>query len=157
MICNKSKIKTKETGKNMKKIAIVILLLLTLCLCGCERNEGEIMENDPFYSLQKIYNDKLLTRDELRKINRKYYEETNFDLSEDLASEIKDDYRRVYKVKDDEEIIINRCIGIYENLVVIMIFSENQIFHSCIIEEMIGGFSFTYVCNQKIIVWKKTK
>ena len=85
----------------MKKIAIVILLLLTLCLCGCERNEGEIMENDPFYSLQKIYNDKLLTRDELRKINR--------------------------------------------------------IFHSCIIEEMIGGFSFTYVCNQKIIVWKKTK
>ena len=110
MICNKSKIKTKETGKNMKKIAIVILLLLTLCLCGCERNEGEIMENDPFYSLQKIYNDKLLTRDELRKINRKYYEETDFDLSEDLASEIKDDYRRVYKVKDDEEIIINRCI-----------------------------------------------
>jgi len=115
------------------------------------------MENDPFYSLQKIYNDKLLTRDELRKVNRKYYEETDFDLSEDLASEIKDDYRRVYKVKDDEEIIINRCIGIYENLVVIMIFSENQIFHSCIIEEMIGGFSFTYVCNQKIIVWKKTK
>ena len=83
MICNKSKIKTKETGKNMKKIAIVILLLLTLCLCGCERNEGEIMENDPFYSLQKIYNDKLLTRDELRKINRKYYEETDFDLKID--------------------------------------------------------------------------
>ena len=121
------------------------------------------MENDPFYSLQKIYNDKLLTRDELRKINRKYYEETDFDLSEDLEVEDadlipeEDDYRRVYKVKDDEEIIINRCIGIYENLVVIMIFSENQIFHSCIIEEMIGGFSFTYVCNQKIIVWKKTK
>ena len=129
-------------GKNMKKIAIVILFLLTLCLCGCERNEGEIMENDPFYSLQKIYNDKLLTRDELRKVNRKYYEETDFDLSEDLANQIKDDYRRVYKVKDDEEIIIS---------------SENQIFHSCIIEEMIGGFSFTYVCDQKIIVWKKTK
>jgi len=144
-------------GKNMKKIAIVILFLLTLCLCGCERNEGEIMENDPFYSLQKIYNDKLLTRDELRKVNRKYYEETDFDLSEDLANQIKDDYRRVYKVKDDEEITINRCIGIYENLVVIMISSENQIFHSCIIEEMIGGFSFTYVCDQKIIVWKKTK
>ena len=134
-------------GKNMKKIAIVILFLLTLCLCSCERNEGEIMENDPFYSLQKIYNDKLLTRDELRKVNRKYYEETDFDLSEDLANQIKDDYRRVYKVKHDEEIIINRCIGIY----------ENQIFHSCIIEEMIGGFSFTYVCDQKIIVWKKTK
>ena len=74
----------------MKKIAIVILLLLTLCLCGCERNEGEIMENDPFYSLQKIYNDKLLTRDELRKINRKYYEETDFDLSEDLEVEDAD-------------------------------------------------------------------
>ena len=77
-------------GKNMKKIAIVILFLLTLCLCGCERNEGEIMENDPFYSLQKIYNDKLLTRDELRKVNRKYYEETDFDLSEDLEVEDAD-------------------------------------------------------------------
>ena len=128
-------------GKNMKKIAIVILFLLTLCLCGCERNEGEIMENDPFYSLQKIYNDKLLTRDELRKVNRKYYEETDFDLSEDLANQIKDDYRRVYKVKDDEEIIINRCIGIYENLVVIMISSENQIFllHMFAIKKLLFG------------------
>ena len=98
-----------------------------------------------------------ITTTTIRKGEKYYYEETDFELSEDLASEIKDDYRRVYKVKDDEEIIINRCIGIYENLVVIMIFSENQIFHSCIIEEMIGGFSFTYVCNQKIIVWKKTK
>ncbi len=46
----------------MKKICTILLVFMLFFISGCEMNTGEIIENEPFCSLQAAYKKGFLPR-----------------------------------------------------------------------------------------------
>lgn len=139
----------------MKKILLILLyLIIIMSVTGCSNNNtGKIVENTPFYSLQAAYNKDILTRRDLKAINKLLYKEKTVELDDKIYNKIIDDYKAVYPKYEGTNIIINEYLGTYGNAVVIMIRSESQLFQDVLSNETIAGISFNYNNSQKILVW----
>ena len=141
----------------MKKfIKLLCLGLALVFISGCEMNTGEIIENEPFYSLQAAYKKKFLTTKNIKTINYLFYNDSGITLDEEVLNAIIRDYKKVYLNEDSEKkIIVNRYLGTYNGAVVLMIRSEKYIFYDMLEEERIAWYTFKYNNSQKILVWKE--
>lgn len=142
----------------MRKLLLVFLLMSIFCLTGCIDN-GKIIEDDPFYSLQAAYNHKWLSRKEIRKIHSLYNGENSESLDTQLLEKIVADYKRTYpRENHDEQVIINKYLGIYDNVVVLMIRYEHSMLQDMIRNETVAGYRFEYSHNNEVIlVWRGNK
>ncbi len=140
----------------MKKICAILLVFMLFFISGCEMNTGEIIENEPFYSLQAAYKKKFLTTKNIKTINYLFYNDSGITLDEEVLNAIIRDYKKVYLNEDSEKkIIVNRYLGTYNGAVVLMIRSEKYIFYDMLEEERIAWYTFKYNNSQKILVWKE--
>lgn len=143
----------------MKKLLLVFLLISIFCLTGCMDN-GKIIEDDPFYSLQAAYNHKWLSKKEIRKIHSLYNGENSESLDTQLLEKIVADYKRTYPREniDEQEVIIKKYLGTYDNGVVLMINYKRSLVQDMIRNERIAGYIFEYSNNNEtILVWRGNK
>lgn len=54
--------------KKLVSVLVVCLLMAGIC-CGCVGDNGKVIEEAPFYSLQAAYNNGYISRRDLRKID----------------------------------------------------------------------------------------
>lgn len=147
-------IKRKESFK-MRKLLIVFLLMGIFCLTGCI-DDGKIIEKEPFYSLQAAYNNKFLSKREIKKIHSLYSGENSENLDTQLLEKIVEDYKRTYpRENKDEQVIVNKYLGTYDKVVVLMIRYEHSMLLDMLRNETVARYRFEYSHSSEVIlVWR---
>jgi len=144
-----------------KKILILgVAIIMALGLfAGCGGNNGKIVINEPFYSLQAAYNEGLITKKDLKTI-ADFHKNGNTDVLDDgIANEIKAAYFE--KNPQDEmtadDVVIDKYYGTYNDCVAVMIGYLNSGYTGAMEKETIAGVRFGYNSGQKIVIWKNNK
>ena len=141
-----------------KKIFIIgVVLIMGLGLfSGCGGNNGKVVVNEPFYSLQAAYNDGLLTKKDLKSIADFHKNGNTNVLADETANEIKAAYfdKNPQGGMTADDVIISKYYGTYDNCVAMMIGYRNSTYADVIQTETIGGTKFEYSSSQTITIWK---
>ena len=146
-----------------KKILILgMAMIMALGLfAGCWSNNGEIVENEPFYSLQAAYNKGFITKRNLKSIANFHKNGNAGILDDELANEIKAAYFESYPFEGyhEDDITIDDvriCVyyGTYDGFTAIMIDYKSYSYTGCGWNETIDGIKFEYGWNPRILIYK---
>ena len=143
-----------------KKILILgVALIMGLGLfTGCGgSNTGKVISDEPFYSLQAGYNQKWLSKNDLKSIANFHSQGNSETLSEQVESAIKQAYSIRYPQEEAVDVIINKYLGTYNNCVAIMIGYLSSGYTSALWSETIGGVKIQYTNGQRILIFKINK
>lgn len=142
----------------MKKIitlGVMLIMVLALFTSCSQNNNGKVIVEGPFYSLQSAYNQGLLTKKDLKEITKLKNNGNIEKIDEQIENRIKQSYSNYYSQEKVEEVIIDRYLGTYNGSVAIMIGYKNNEYTSVCWEEKIAGVTFKYSDSQRIYIWKE--
>ena len=158
----------------MVKKIFVLGVILVMCLGlfnGCKAytvDNGEIIAEEPFYSLQAAYNCIWLTKENLQSIASMHINKQEVTLDEELSSEIKQAYTERYprSGKTVDDVIIDKYYGTYNDCTALMnetyyaalmIRYDNDTHSTVIGSEIVGGVEFNYSEGERILIYKIIK
>lgn len=142
----------------MKKIitlGVMLMMVLALFTSCSQNNNGKVIVDGSFYSLQSAYNHGLLTKKDLKEITKLKNNGNIEKIDEQIGNRIKQSYSNYYSQEKVEEVIIDRYLGTYNGSVAIMIGYKNNEYTSVCWEETIAGVTFKYSDGQRIYIWKE--
>lgn len=142
----------------MKKIitlGVMLMMVLALFTSCSQNNNGKVIVDGSFYSLQSAYNQGLLTKKDLKEITKLKNNGNIEKIDEQIGNRIKQSYSNYYSQEKVEEVIIDRYLGTYNGSVAIMIGYKNNEYTSVCWEEKIAGVTFKYSDGQRIYIWKE--
>lgn len=131
---------------------MMVLALFTSC---SQNNNGKVIVEGSFYSLQSAYNQGLLTKKDLKEITKLKNNGNIEKIDEQIENRIKQSYSNYYSQEKVEEVIIDRYLGTYNGSVAIMIGYKNNEYTSVCWEEKIASVTFKYSDGQRIYIWKE--
>ena len=148
--------------KRIKNLAIKIVCLMVLIvinlwlLIGCISN-GEVISEEPFYSLQAAYDSGFITKEDLKCIEGFHKEGSADVINGEILSEIKASYFAIYPQSEStvDDITIDKYYGSYRDCVALMIGYVNSTYTATIWSETIAGVKIEYNNGQRILIWKK--
>ncbi len=116
-------------------------------------NTGEVWNNGTFYSVQSAYDNKLISRKELKDLSKIYIDKKLYDeFNNDYLYEIQQDYIEYYHKQATYDVEI-MCCKEFDNFIAIWI--NDGLFTDMVEYETIGGVEFVYGSSQKLVIWKK--
>lgn len=142
----------------MKKIitlGVMLMMVLALFTSCSQNNNGKVIVEGSFYSLQSAYNQGLLTKKDLKEITKLKNNGNIEKIDEQIENRIKQSYSNYYSQEKVEEVIIDRYLGTYNGSVAIMIGYKNNEYTSVCWEEKIASVTFKYSDGQRIYIWKE--
>lgn len=142
----------------MKKIitlGVMLMMVLALFTSCSQNNNGKVIVDGSFYSLQSAYNHGLLTKKDLKEITKLKNNGNIEKIDEQIGNRIKQSYSNCYSQEKVEEVIIDRYLGTYNGSVAIMIGYKNNEYTSVCWEEKIADVTFKYSDGQRIYIWKE--
>lgn len=141
-----------------KKTFLIVILFMGLGLfAGCEGNNGKLISEEPFYSLQAAYNNNFISKEDLKSIASLHKNGNDNALSVETSSEIKTAYLERYPQDGmtADDVVIDKYFGTYNSCVALMIGYTNNIYSDLVWSETIAGVKISYSNSQRIFVWKK--
>lgn len=145
--------------KLTKILTLGVMIVMGLGIfAGCGSNNGKVVINKPFYSLQAAKNEGFVTKNDLKTI-ADLHKNGNADvLGNEIANEIKAAYfekNHRYEMTADD-VVIRKYLGTYNGAVAVMIDYIDSEYPAVSSSETVGGIKFEYSNGGlQIIIWKK--
>jgi hypothetical protein len=141
--------------KIKKILALGVMVIMVFGLFSCGGNNGIVVDDMPFYSLQAAYNYEFLSTEDLKTILSFHKNRNTNVLSETTTNDIKTSFIERYPQDEMtmDDVIISMYYGTYGQSVAVMIGYSNSNYTQVKWSETIGGVKFVYNNGQRILIW----
>ena len=148
-----------KNGVTVRNVILCIIIVATVfTFGGCAEDNGKVIEEPPFYSLQAAYNNKYIRKADLKKISAMLDSKDDAALGDEKIAEIKEAYAARYPVdgKSASDVTVVRCLGVYRGSVALKIAYEDTEAATVAWSETVGGVKVHYNDGWRIVIYKKS-
>lgn len=138
-----------------KTLVLGVIIIMALGLFGCRTNNGTVVDERPFYSLQAAYNKNFLSKKDLKSIASFHINGNDSVLSVETSNAIKASFVERYPQDGmtTNDARISKYYGTYGTCVAVMVGYSNSQYQELLWNETIAGEKFEYNNSQRILIW----